>query len=461
MGRTIQAYLTELKGKRAAVLGLGISNGPLIRMLLDAGVDVVVCDRKEADQFTGAAEELSAAGAELRLGAGYLDGLACDVLYRSPGMRPDLPELIKAQERGAVLSSEMEVFMEVCPCPVIAVTGSDGKTTTTSIIAELLRNEGQTVHVGGNIGRPLLCSADGMRPDDFAVLELSSFQLITMKKSPHIAVYTNLSPNHLDVHTDMDEYEGAKLNIFMHQSDSDRVVLNFDNMYTRGYAQSAPGEVLLFSRHEVVSDGAYIKGGKIYEASGNQSSVLMQVDDIWLPGVHNAENFMAAFAAVRGLVGRGAMLETARSFRGVAHRIELVRELRGVRYYNDSIASSPTRTIAGLRAFGQKVILIAGGKDKGVAFDVLGDEILKHVKTLVLTGYTAEVIRNAVENAQGYSGSPEILMRDGFEDAVAAAAGCAREGDIVLLSPACTSFDRFRNFEERGDVFRGIVEGLR
>jgi UDP-N-acetylmuramoylalanine--D-glutamate ligase len=266
----------------------------------------------------------------------------------------------------------------------------------------------------------------------------------------------------------MREYVEAKKNIFAHQKESDIAIFNHDNEVTRKYAEEAPsGEILFFSRLETVKDGTYSADGTIYNAKGGQSKEIMRVEDILLPGEHNVENFMAAFTAVHGLVSRKTMRETARTFQGVRHRLELVRELRGVRYYNDSIASSPTRAIAGLRAFGipadgrKRVVLIAGGKDKGIAFDEFGAEILQHVKTLVLTGSTAEQIREAVVNAKGYEDSGlEILMCGDFKDAVILASKTAQDGDIVLLSPACTSFDRFKNFEERGDVFSEIVMGL-
>jgi len=457
---TFGEYVGNLKGKRVAVVGAGVSNTPLIGALLSAGVDTTVCDRRPRTELGEAADRFEGLGAALRLGEHYLDGLCADVIFRTPGLMPSEPGLMAAVARGAALTSEMEAFFEVCPCKIIGVTGSDGKTTTTSIIGELLKKEGLTVHVGGNIGAPLLCEADGMRPGDVAVLELSSFQLMTMGKSPDIAVVTNLAPNHLDKHKDMDEYVASKRNIFINQRRSDRAVFNFDNAYTREYATAAKGEALFFSREGRVSDGVYLEGGTIFEAKGGEGEAIMQAGEILIPGLHNVENYMAAFAVVRGLVGRDAMLGTARSFRGVRHRIELVRELRGVRFYNDSIASSPTRTSAGLRAFDEKVILIAGGKGKGVAFDELGAEIVSHVKKLVLTGLTAGQIREAVEKADGYAGAPEILVIDDFKEAVLAAARSAQEGDVVLLSPACTSFDRFRNFEERGDVFSEIVRGL-
>ena len=453
-------YLGGLRGKRVAVVGAGVSNTPLIDALLGAEVDTVVCDRRRREELGEAAARFDEMGARLRLGDDYLEDLEADVIFRTPGLMPWIRELTEAVKRGAYLTSEMEAFFDVCPCDIIAVTGSDGKTTTTSIIAELLKKEGKTVHVGGNIGTPLLCMADDMRADDVVVLELSSFQLITMKKSPQIAVITNVSPNHLDIHKDVEEYIEAKRNIYSHQDSGGKVVLNLDNEATRGFAESARGEVLFFSRREKVQNGAYVENEAIYEAVDGNSEKIMLCCDIMLPGAHNVENYIAAFSAVRGRVNRGAMEETARTFLGVQHRIEFIRELRGVRYYNDSIASSPTRTIAGLRAFDKKVILIAGGKGKGIGFDDLGAEIARHVKTLVLTGMTKEMIREAVVNAPGYAGAPEIIMRDDFTDAVLAAAKSAQDGDIVLLSPACTSFDRFRNFEERGDKFKEVVRGL-
>ena len=458
----LNEYLNKLKGSRVAVVGAGISNTPLIEMLLKSGIDTTVCDKRTRAELGDSAAHFEALGARLCLGDGYLDSLDADVIFRTPGLMPTHPALASAVSRGARLTSEVEAFFDLCPCKIIGITGSDGKTTTTSIIADILRREGkQTVHVGGNIGTPLLYEVDSIRPDDIAVLELSSFQLVSMRQSPDVSVVTNLAPNHLDVHRDMIEYAGAKSHIFLHQKPTDKAVFNRDNEYTRNYALSAPGVVSFFSRRESVRDGVYFDSGAIYMAVSGESEKIVDASDILLPGVHNIENYMAAFAAVQGLASTGAMRDTARNFRGVSHRIELVRELRGVRYYNDSIASSPTRTMAGLRSFNQKAILIAGCKDKGVAFFDLGEEIVKHVKTLVLTGHAAGQIRDAVTAASGYAhGSPMIIMESDFNDAVIAAAKSAQEGDVVIMSPACTSFDRFKNFEERGNTFIEIVKGL-
>lgn len=371
-----------------------------------------------------------------------------------------MPQLREAVARGSVLTSEMEEFFHVCPCPIIAVTGSDGKTTTTTIIAELLRAAGKTVHVGGNIGHPLLCEAGEMAQTDWAVLELSSFQLMTMDVSPHIAVMTNLAPNHLDVHRDMDEYVESKANIFCHQQPGDIAVFNLDNNITRGLGGECASQVRWFSRREEPAEGVFLRGESIICRRSGQEREVLRTTDIKIPGVHNVENYMAAIAAVDGLVPDEVIRRFAREFGGVEHRIELVRTYRGVKFYNDSIASSPSRTIAGLRSFKQQVILIAGGYDKHIPFDVLGPEVVEHVKLLILCGATADKIRAAVENAPGYEpGKPEILDVTPFERAVETARDRAEEGDIVTLSPACAAFDQFKNFMERGKTFKKIVNG--
>jgi UDP-N-acetylmuramoylalanine--D-glutamate ligase len=373
-------------------------------------------------------------------------------------MRPDVPQLLRAKENGSVITSEMEVFFDVCPCSIIAVTGSDGKTTTTTMIAELLRAAGRTVHVGGNIGNPLLAQAGDMNPDDNVVLELSSFQLMTMQKSPHIAVITNLSPNHLDMHKGMEEYVASKENLFVHQSADDVAIFNLDNDITREQGTRAVGEVRYFTRRSETENGVFLRGDEIIRRKDGEETVVMTVQDIKLPGIHNVENYMAAVAAVEGLVDDETIRQFARTFGGVEHRIELVRTLRGVRYYNDSIASSPSRTIAGLRSFKEKVILIAGGYDKNIPFDVLGPEVVEHVKLLILCGATAEKIRAAVESAPEYQpGKPEILTVSPFQKAVETARDRAEEGDVVTLSPACAAFDQFKNFMERGKTYKAIV----
>lgn len=454
-----EQYLDSLQGKTVAVIGIGVSNRPLIELLAARGISVTARDRQQRQALGDYAGHLEAMGCRLRLGEEYLDGLNEDVIFRTPGMRPDVPELAAAVARGSTLTSEMEVFFEVCPCPIIAVTGSDGKTTTTTIIAELLRSAGKTVHLGGNIGHPLLAETPSIQPEDVAVLELSSFQLMTMGRSPHIAVITNLSPNHLDVHKDFAEYITAKENIFTHQNTQDIAVFNADNSITAQQAERALGRARLFSRKNEVEDGVFLRDGKIIARHGGQERVVMNREDIRLPGEHNVENYLAAIAAVDGMVSDDRIAAFARSFGGVEHRIELIRTLDGVRWYNDSIASSPSRTIAGLRAFPEKVILIAGGKDKGISYAELGPVVNDHVKLLLLCGATAGVIRESVEQAENYQGLEIIDVAD-YHQAAQIARERAVEGDVVILSPASTSFDRFKNFMERGKAFKEVVNGL-
>ena len=455
---TLQEYLVSLQHKTVAVIGIGVSNTPLLRLLLENGIAVTACDKRDRADLGELADELEQLGAKLQLGEDYLEGLDQDVIFRTPGMRPDVPQLLRAKENGSVITSEMEVFFDVCPCSIIAVTGSDGKTTTTTMIAELLRAAGRTVHVGGNIGNPLLAQAGEMNPDDNVVLELSSFQLMTMQKSPHIAVITNLSPNHLDMHKGMEEYVASKENLFLHQSADDVAIFNLDNDITREQGTRAVGEVRYFTRRSETENGVFLRGDEIIRRKDGEETVVMTVQDIKLPGIHNVENYMAAVAAVEGLVDDETIRQFARTFGGVEHRIELVRTLRGVRYFNDSIASSPSRTIAGLRSFKEKVILIAGGYDKNIPFDVLGPEVVEHVKLLILCGATAEKIRAAVESAPEYQpGKPEILMVSPFQKAVETARDRAEEGDVVTLSPACAAFDQFKNFMERGKTYKAIV----
>ena len=450
---TFTEYFTSLRNKKIAVLGLGVSNRPLVRLLLEFGCQVTGCDRTVREQLDDEVLELEKAGCTLSLGNGYLDNLEADLVFRTPGMHPGNPALEALRQKGAKITSEMEVFFEVCPCHTIAVTGSDGKTTTTTLISEMLKAAGYTVWLGGNIGTPLLPLVRSMKPQDYAVVELSSFQLMDMERSPERAVVTNLAPNHLDVHRDMDEYVEAKKNIFKFQNSANLLVLNADNAITNSFTGN--GITRKFSRlgsGDVMMDQGFLcrDGAKVLEVS-----------DILIPGVHNIENYMAAMLAVEGLVKDDTIRQVAKTFGGVEHRIELVRIKDGVRFYNDSIASSPSRTIAGLRSFPEKVILIAGGYDKHIPYDVMGPEVCAHVKKLFLGGATGPQIRAAVEQASAYRpGAPEIVDCENFEAAVRAAAAAAECGDVVLMSPASAAFDQFKNFMVRGDFYKKLVREL-
>ena len=448
-----ERYFTSLKDKKVAVLGLGVSNRPLVRLLLEFGCSVVGCDKTPRENLDAEILQLEKMGCKLHVGEDYLEGVEADVVFRTPGMHPGNPAIVALRSRGAQITSEMEIFFEVCPCHLIAVTGSDGKTTTTTLIAEMLKAAGKMVWLGGNIGTPLLPLVRKMQKEDYAVVELSSFQLMDMTRSPERALITNLAPNHLDIHKDMEEYVEAKKNIFRYQDSQGLLVLNGDNAITASFRGN--GTTRFFSRQ---GDGyVSLKEGIIYR----EGRPVLPVADILIPGVHNVENYMAAIAMVEGLVEDDVVRQVAKTFGGVEHRIELVRVKDGVKFYNDSIASSPSRTIAGLRSFPEKVILIAGGYDKHIPYDVLGPEICVHVKKLFLGGATGEKIRQAVVNCSQYDPSAlEIVDCGSFEPAVRAAAQAAKPGDVVLMSPASAAFDQFKNFMVRGDFYKKLVKEL-
>lgn len=455
MKSPLEKYFTSLQGKRIIVLGLGVSNRPLVKLMLRYGCTVTGCDRTPREKLDAEVLELEQLGCELRLGDNYLENLTGDIVFRTPGMHPDNPALKGLRDAGAVVTSEMEVFFTLCPCTTIAVTGSDGKTTTTTLICEMLKAAGKTVWLGGNIGTPLLPRLDEMQAGDFAVVELSSFQLMDMRHSSHIAVVTNLAPNHLDMHKDMDEYVEAKKNIFNFQGENDTLILNLDNGITNTFRGN--GKTRWFSRVGKTDNGVCLDGDFIVR----DGVEVLDVKQILIPGVHNIENYMAAILAVEGLVDDEMIRLVACTFGGVEHRIELVRIKDGVKFYNDSIASSPSRTIAGLKSFQEKVCLIAGGYDKHIPYDVLGPYICKHTKRVYLNGATGPAIRAAVESCPDYTpGNPELIDCMDFADAVHRAAADAKSGDIVLMSPASAAFDQFKNFMVRGNYFKALVKEL-
>ena len=453
-----EQFFTSIQGKTVTFCGIGRSHMPLIRLFREKGALVSARDKRSLEELGDNGKALQEWGVQLILGENYLEDLREDIIFRTPGMKYHLPQLEAARKRGAAVTSEMEVFFQLCPCKIYAVTGSDGKTTTTSIIAELLKAQGKTVHLGGNIGKPLLPEIESIQPEDCAVVELSSFQLISMRESPDVAVVTNLSPNHLDVHKDMQEYIDAKKNILLHQGAFSRTVLNAGNEITASFAPQVRGDCWMFRRGAPVERGVWCDGETIYV----HGQALLPISQIRIPGWHNVENYMAAIAAVWGDVEPETIRRVAENFAGVEHRAEFVRELRGVKYYNDSIATSPTRVISGmLSLFPQKILLIAGGYDKHIPFEPLGPAVCDKVKTLILLGNTAQKIQDAVQAAPQYQeGCPEILRVDNMEQAVAAAAAHAQPGDIVSLSPACAAFDLYPNFEVRGRHYKDIVNGL-
>ena len=453
-----EQFFTSIQGKTVTFCGIGRSHMPLIRLFQEKGALVSARDKRSLEELGDNGKALQEWGVQLILGENYLEDLREDIIFRTPGMKYHLPQLEAARKRGAAVTSEMEVFFQLCPCKIYAVTGSDGKTTTTSIIAELLKAQGKTVHLGGNIGKPLLPEIESIQPEDCAVVELSSFQRISMRESPDVAVVTNLSPNHLDVHKDMQEYIDAKKNILLHQGAFSRTVLNAGNEITASFAPQVRGDCWMFRRGAPVERGVWCDGETIYVHRQPWPPLF----HIRPPGCHHVETYLAAIGAVWGDVEPQTIRRVAETFAGVEHRAEFVRELRGVKYYNDSIATSPTRVISGmLSLFPQKILLIAGGYDQHIPFEPLGPAVCEKVKTLILLGDTAQKIQDAVQAAPQYQeGCPEILRVDNIQQAVAAAAAHAQPGDIVSLSPACAAFDLYPNFEVRGRHYKDIVNGL-
>lgn len=463
MDSRVQQFFERIKGKKICMIGIGVSHTDLIGFLAEYGAKVTACDRRSREQLGEAlCSSFEAQGIDLRLGEHYLDDIDADIVLRTPGMKFHQQLFDDLRRRNVVVTSEMELFFDLCPCKTIAVTGSDGKTTTTTLISEFLREAGRRVHIGGNIGRALMPMIRDIRKNDFAVVELSSFQLISMRQSPDTAVVTNITPNHLDIHKDMQEYVNAKKNIFAHQGAFSRTILNADNELTASFVNETRGQTLQFSVKHSVENGAYLADdGNLYMAINGKAQKIMHASDIKLPGIHNVENYLAAICAVWGHVDVEAIYNVAVEFEGVEHRIELVREKDGVKWYNDSIATTPTRTIAGLDSFEENLILIAGGYDKKLPFEPLAPHIMQKVKVLILTGTTADKIEQAVKSYSGYDADKITIIRaNDLTDAVRIANEQAAEGDIVTMSPACASFDAYPNFEARGQHFKELVKAL-
>lgn len=462
----------RLRSGTATVIGFGISNKPLVKYLLDMGVKVTVRDAKSAEALGDEYEEYSSQGVRFILGENYLDGICEDVIFRSPGVRPDSGSIPDAVKNGSLLTSEMEWFLSITPAYVIAVTGSDGKTTTTTLIFKLLQeeyaNSNRNVYVGGNIGRPLLSDAKQMKSTDFAVVELSSFQLQNLTSPIDRAVITNITPNHLNWHTDMEEYTNAKLKIYAGNK-TELLTVNANDERTRPAGFGFYGKKAFFSARPLPSECVgcpdsrclFLKDGIICVSENGIVSEILDTNIIKLPGVHNVENYMAAISATWGLVSLETVRKIASTFGGVEHRLEFVRELNGVKYYNSSIDSSPTRTAAALSALKTKPIVICGGYDKHIPFEPLAQALKERAKAVVLTGATRLAILDAIDSCEGFDKNAiPIIVEENFENATKRAAAIAAPGDVVLLSPACASFDAFTNFEVRGRTFKNIVNSL-
>lgn len=459
----LEEFNNYIKNKRVAIIGLGVSNIPLIDHLYNLGANITLFNNKPIDKLESSIlDKIYEKKLEYSFGENYLSKLVgFDVIFRSPSCRPDLPEIEREVERGAVLTSEIELVLEMCPGTTIGVTGSDGKTTTTSLIYEILKEENLNCYLGGNIGIPLFTKIADMKSEDFVVLELSSFQLMTMNTSPDIAVVTNISPNHLDIHKSYEEYIQAKANIFKYQDENNLLVLNHDNETTKEFSKVASSKVIYFSSKEKLDNGLILDNGIIKECENGLRRHLVNTKDIKLKGIHNSENICAAIAATSQIVSIEAQIRAVSNFSGVNHRLEFVKEINGVKWYNDSIASSPTRTIAGLNSFDENIVLIAGGYDKNLDYTPLAEPVIKKVNNLILLGQTSEKIYDAVRTELiGKEKKLNIFKVNSLEEAVSKAKEVSKKGDIVLFSPASASFDMFKNFEERGNMFKGLVNKL-
>ena len=482
----------DFGGQRATVIGLAREGTALARFLAEGGATVTVSDIKNREELSEGIEALAGLPIRFVLGGHPTEILEADVVFVSPGVPLEVPILGEARKRGVPLSSETRLFAQLCPAPIVGITGSSGKTTTTALVGRMLEKAGYRTWVGGNIGQPLIGHLTDILPEDKVVMELSSFQLeffapwpreratrsvANMENlafaftgrgwSPPIAAILNITPNHLDRHQTMEAYTEAKVNILRYQGPGDVAVLGYDNPITSNLQTRIPNlesrRVLGFSLRTEVEQGAFVRDGKIVLRLGKEEWQICVVADIKLLGQHNVENVLAA-CAIAGAAGADpqSMAQVATTFAGVEHRLELVRILRGVRYYNDSIATSPERTVAALRSFEEPIVLLAGGRDKHLPWEEMAQLTLRKVRHLVLFGEAVPIIEKAIHDAQCTMPNSQLVIHKctALEEAVEVAARNVQPGDVVLLAPGGTSFDAFRDFVERGERFRELVEAL-
>ena len=455
INKKLEEFNKFLDSKKVAIIGMGVSNLPLLDYFYDKNAKVTVFDKNTpSDEIM---EKINKYRYEVEIGEYNLSRLnGFDIVFRSPSVLPTREELVTAANKGAIITSEIEMVLKLAPCKIIGVTGTEGKTTTTSIIYEILKSSGKNCFLGGNIGKPIFTEIKNMKPEDIVVLELSSFQLMGMRVSPDISVVTNMYPDHLNIHSSYEEYQQAKKNIFLHQNENGVVILNYDNEITRKFADEVKSNLVYFSSLQKLKNG-YVydrKDETIKRYANGKSENILKKQEIKLRGIHNYENICAALAATASIVDEKSQIKAIKEFNGVEHRLEFVRELNGVKYYNDSIGTSPASTIAGLNAFDENIILLAGGSDKGLDYTEIGETIAKKVRVLLLTGPTAEKIENATKLAMNKAGKEtvEIIHCKDLQEAVSTANEKAKSGEIVLMSPASASFDAFKNFIERGII---------
>ncbi len=460
----LEEFNNFIRFRKVAVIGLGVSNIPLIDFLYEKKAKVTIFDEKNVDEIPSKImTKIKAYEFDYYLGKDSLKNLKNFVLiFRSPSCLPTRPELVEEEKRGAIITTEIEMLMKMCPCPIIGVTGSEGKTTTTSIIYNILKKAGYNTYLGGNIGTPLFTKLNKMRPKDIVVLELSSFQLMGMDISPQTSVITNITPNHLNIHKDYQEYIDAKKNIFKYQDENGTLILNYDNEITNKLEKEANGKVVFFSSKSRLENGFIVEDNSIKECENGLRKHILYDDEIKLKGIHNFENICTALAATKEFVKTEFAADTIKKFKAIEHRLEYVKTINKVKWYNDSASSSPTRTIAGIKAFPKgKIVLIAGGYDKNLDYNPLAKPIVENVKELILLGQTSTKIKSAVKNELAkQKKSLEIHECKNLREAVQKAERVAEKGDIVLFSPASASFDMFKNAYERGTIFKKMVKEL-
>lgn len=459
----LEEFNEYIRYRKVAIIGLGVSNIPLIDYMYDKKAKVTVFDDREEQSIPKEImDKIKLYDFDYSFGHDNLKKLKkFDIIFRSPSCLPTRQELQQEEERGAIVTTEIELLMKMCPCKIIGVTGSDGKTTTTSLINCILKKAGYSTYLGGNIGTPLFTQLSKITPKDIVVLELSSFQLMGMKTSPHISVITNITPNHLNIHKDYEEYIEAKKNIFKYQKENDILVLNYDNEITKNCAKEANSQAVFFSGKEKLENGFVVDGKIIKECNDSIRKHILDTQDIILRGHHNYENVATALAATKTLVDVDVAVEAIKEFRPVEHRLEFIREIDNVKWYNDSVSSSPTRTIAGLKSFDEEIVLIAGGYDKNLDYTPIAKPIVDKVKTLILIGQTSGKIFEAVkEELERQKKTLNIYMCKNLEETIDLAKKYAKPSQIVLFSPASASFDMFKNFADRGIKFKKLVNKL-
>ena len=461
--KKLEEFNEYIRFRKVAVIGLGVSNLPLLEYLHDKKAQVTVFDERTENEIPAdTINKINTYEFETSFGKNCLEKLnGFTVIFRSPSCLPTRPELKQEANRGAIVTTEVEMLMEMCPCKIIGVTGSDGKTTTTSLINAILQHAGYKTFLGGNIGTPLFTKLPEMEPNDIVVLELSSFQLMNMHVSPDIAVITNITPNHLNIHKDYQEYIDAKKEIFKNQNENGILILNYDNDITRECSKEAKGKVIFFSSKQKLDNGFIVDEDIVKECNDKVRKHILNTNEVILRGNHNFQNIATALAATKTLVDTDVAVEAIKKFKPVEHRIEFVREIDGVKWYNDSASSSPTRTISGLNAFKENIILIAGGYDKNLEYEPLAKPVVDKVSTLILIGQTAEKIYDVVKNeSEKENKKININMCDTLEQTIEIAKKSAKKGDVVLFSPASASFDMFKNFADRGNQFKDLVNKI-